>query len=538
MSAQKIEDVLNAIADGVPIVWSELERAQDVPRNAFESLHLLQDVAHAFRTLEPTNGTQRPAPEFRWGTLDVEQLLGTGSFGEVWRAFDPWLGRSVALKLQRADMASVARRSEQLDEARRLAQIRHPNVLSCYGCAIHDGRAGLWSELIEGRTLAEVLADDGAMSVDEALRVGRDLARALAAVHSAGLVHGDIKAENVLREAGGRVVLMDFGAGGEERLLASRRLVAGTPAYLAPEVLDGAPLSKHSDIYALGVLIFLLLTGRLPYAGDTVGDLRKAQRERRHASLASLRPDLDARFVSVIERSLDADSMKRPKDAIEIAGALLPSHDGVASTDAARQRRLVWRAASIVFVAVCVALVVAWPRLFAPAWMADVAFVRTQDKTLERLADDAQVKPGDRLQLRLHSNRASYVYVLNEDANGNATVLYPLDGTTNALQAREETVLPGGSADATLAWEVSDDSTREEFLVIVALAPVRELDGMLTDWHHATQGPANATTRSVGNVVETAAPAFHGARLNGVLEHIGKSSEGARIWRFRFAHVQ
>ena len=541
MAQDKLDDALNAIADGTPVPWHEIDRSSSVPEREFDSVQLLHEVARAFRASEPAASVPRPAPLFRWGTLEVEQRLGAGSSGEVWRAFDPWLGRTVALKLQRIDANALTRRSEQLDEARRLAQIRHPNVLSCYGCAVHDGRAGLWSELIEGRSLAEVLVEDGAFSVEETLRIGRDLARALAVVHAAGLVHGDLKAANVMRERGGRIVLMDFGAGGEERLLASRRLVSATPAYLAPEVLDGAPLSARSDLYALGVLLFLMLSGRMPYAEDSVTGLRAAQREGRRAKLAALRTDLDAQVAATIERCIEHDPALRPQDASEIVaalGAALREVPAPAIDRRVRARR--WGYAVGGAAAAALALAIGWSRLFAPAWSADAAFIRVRGDTIEPLAEHATVRVGDRLRLRLHSNRASYVYVLNEDADGNATVLYPLDrAATAALPERTETLLPGDAQDPTLAWQVTDDSAREEFLVVAALAPIASLETSIADWRRSAQAAHDQeTTRSLGTVVSGGdAPVLRGVHLRTVLTRLPRDRESVRTWRFAFTHA-
>jgi hypothetical protein len=540
MASRKFEEALNAIADGIPVAWSEMEGSREVAQPEFESLHLLQDIAHAFRASEASTVSEHPTAQFRWGTLQVERLLGSGSFGEVWHAFDPWLGRAVALKLQRAGPDAFAHRGAQLDEARRLARVRHPNVLNCYGCAVHDGRAGLWSELVDGRPLAAVVADDGALSIEEALRIGRDLARALAAVHAVGLVHGDIKAGNVLRETGGRIVLMDFGAGGEERLLASRRLVSGTPAYLAPEVLDGAPLSRRSDYYALGVLLFLLLTGRLPYAQDSVEDLRRAQREGRRANLAELRPDLDARALAAIEQCLDMDPARRPQDAAAIAMELAPALPGARTHAAALRATARWRYAIGGTLLASLLLAFAWPFASVPQWTVDAGFVRSRGQALEPLVDSARVNVGDHLRLRLHSNRTNYVYVLNEDAGGNATVLYPVDGAiARALPASDEILLPDDARGSTLAWEITGDSAREEFLVVSALEPVREIDALLANWNRVANGAPDRATRSVGAVIEeSGTPVLQGTHLNDVLGQLDKSGSGIRTWRFRFEHQQ
>ena len=141
-------------------------------------------------------------------------MIGEGSFGRVYRAWDTQLEREVALKLVKASGVSQAfDLARAIKEARLLARVRHPNVVRVFGADSHAGRFGLWMELIPGRTLGQVLMMHGPMSVSEAIPIGIDLCHALAAVHGAGLLHRDIKAQNVLREDGGRIVLMDFGTG-------------------------------------------------------------------------------------------------------------------------------------------------------------------------------------------------------------------------------------------------------------------------------------------------------------------------------------
>src|SRR6185436_2251464 len=142
----------------------------------------------------------------------------------VCRAFDPAVDRMVAVKLYR--------KTELPEEPRMMARVRHPNVVTVFGAAVHDGRAGIWMELIHGRTLAERVQAEGPLSPSEAIRVGIALASAVQAVHDAHLVHQDIKPQNVMEEATGRVVLMDFGAGlpKSDDPHAPDRLV-GTPLY-------------------------------------------------------------------------------------------------------------------------------------------------------------------------------------------------------------------------------------------------------------------------------------------------------------------
>src|SRR5262249_20255413 len=161
--------------------------------------------------------------------------IAEGSFGGVYRAHDERLQADVALKLLRPQDANDSEPANRLlTEARLLASVRHPNVVRVHGADDQQIPPGLWMEFVRGRTLADVLEHPGPVGAREAAIVGVDLCRALAAVHRRGLVHGDVKARNVMREDGGRIVLMDFGAG--DALASPAVDLAATPAYAAPEL--------------------------------------------------------------------------------------------------------------------------------------------------------------------------------------------------------------------------------------------------------------------------------------------------------------
>jgi len=510
-----------AIADGAPVSWRDVEQT-GADSAQLDALRLLEDVAGAYRQdpHDPPHATRDVM--FRWGALEVHERLGAGSYGEVYRAFDPWLGRVVALKLFRGQGDAG------LEEGRRLARLRQRNVLSVYGCGIHDGRAGLWSELIDGRTFAAIVADDGACSVEEGVRIGRDLAQALAAVHAVGLVHGDVKAENVMRERGGRVVLMDFGAGGEARLLAGRRLLAGTPRYLPPEVLDGAPLSAASDLYALGVLLFFLFAARHPYADTEPAKLREAQR---HGApdLHELRPDLPVALCGLVAGCLAADSAQRPRSAAQLAAQLEQLAPRRVALHAPRRRVA---QVLLVLVALLGAAALAWAYLATPAaWASTARFERVSNNGNVEIASNATLRVGDRLRLILDSTRETWVYVLNEDAAGTATVLFPLDAGTarNPLAAGASLQLPGGQG-STLAWEVTADSAAEEFVVIAALRPLAQLDSALADWRRA------ARTRAVGALADIPPAQLRGEQLRQVVALLEHDPQHVRIWQYRFPH--
>jgi len=521
------DDAVRAVADGVPVAWRELEGSPVEPERV-ESLRLIDDIAAVFRSDVNAPSDRDGRVMFRWGTLEVESPLGEGSYGEVYRAFDPWLGRAVALKLFRASATPGA----GLDEARRLARLRHRNVLSVYGCGVHDGRAGLWSELIEGRTLSAIAAATGMFSAEETLRVGHDLANALAVVHAAGLVHGDVKAGNVMRENGGRIVLMDFGAGGDARLLAGRRLISGTPRYLPPEVLDGAPLSTSSDIYALGALLFLLLGGRYPYQAIDAAALREEQRNGDRPTLHSLRPDVDGSLRTLIEDCLACEPAQRPASAqalsLKLAG-LLHAHAPQATPRTAFVALALASAALVV-----IAALLLWPILLPPAWETSVQFLRAEPTGNVAITANSTLHVGDRLRMSMRSSRDAYVYVLNEDAAGNATVLFPGVGELhNPVHANATLLLPGGE-HTTLAWEVTGDSAREEFVVIAATEPQAGLESELVAWKRVKGNDADI--RAVGSVVDVPPPVLRGKHLQQLLAAVRSNPEHVRTWQYTFEH--
>ena len=257
-------------------------------------------------------------PPFAWGPLEVRERLGAGGFGEVFRAWDPTLQRDVALKLlMREHRGGAGFASSVLHEARLLARVRHPHVVTVFGADAHDGRVGLWMELVRGRSLARWVEEQGRLGAREAALLGVDLCRALAAVHGAGLVHRDVKAANVMREEGGRILLMDFGAVSDASS-SEEGSVSGTPRYIAPEIYAGEKATPRSDLFSLGVLLYHLVTGRYPIDAHTVGELREKMARRESRLLRDERPDLPEAFVQVVERAL----AWRAEDRFATAGSM------------------------------------------------------------------------------------------------------------------------------------------------------------------------------------------------------------------------
>ena len=167
-----------------------------------------------------------------------------------------------------------------LQEGRALAKIRHNNVVNVLGVEAHGDRVGLCMEFVRGKTLADIVRGQGKLSAAEAVLIGEDLCRALSAVHGAGFIHRDVKAKNVMRDDTGRIVLMDFGTGRTAEAQEGTSDRAGTPLYMAPEVLEGGQASARSDVYSLGVLLYHLVTGEYPVQ-RALG--RRAARTRTHS---------------------------------------------------------------------------------------------------------------------------------------------------------------------------------------------------------------------------------------------------------------
>jgi TolB-like protein/tRNA A-37 threonylcarbamoyl transferase component Bud32/thioredoxin-like negative regulator of GroEL len=321
-------ELVAAVVDGTPPTWSALESQSfnDEERRFIRSLEVIADVSEVHRASgidaeASSPGLDSTASPRRWGRFELIDWVGEGSFADVYRARDPLLNRIVAVKLLKQAIVSKGTLVERvLREGQALAALDHPNIIKVYEAAVHEGRAGLCMEYVHGRTLQDQLDTDGPFGADEAALIGQQICRALAQVHLSGLVHCDVKPRNVMRAQGGRVVLMDFGAGLlQDAALAENAQVTGTPIYMAPEVLAGAPSTPQADVYSVGVLLFHLVTRTYPFTAKSHTELQDAHRRDVRQNLHDLRSDLPDGFVRVLDRALATDPAKR----FVSAGAML-----------------------------------------------------------------------------------------------------------------------------------------------------------------------------------------------------------------------
>jgi len=326
-----VAQVAAAILDGEAVDWVSTESSADVRTRALlQHLKALATLAEVHRSAQLTGSIipeaeadqhQLAAPGDTWGQLRILERIGRGACGEVYRAWDTRLDREVALKLLAAgDPPTADSTSPIIDEGRLLARVHHPNVVTIYGAERIGDRIGLWMEYVRGCTLQQVL-EQRPFEAADVVRIGIALGEAVSAVHAAGLLHRDIKPHNVMLAEDGRVVLMDFGTGYELTDDAPAPL-AGTPLYLAPELLRGEPASVRSDIYSLGVLLFHLLTGSYPVRGGGIRELKLAHQRGEHIDIRTARPGIRPRLAGVVQRAIDPQPVQRYPNANTLVGDL------------------------------------------------------------------------------------------------------------------------------------------------------------------------------------------------------------------------
>ena len=266
------------------------------------------------------------------GRYRIIGLLGKGGMGEVYRADDLRLGQPVALKFLPDGLRDEPVRLAQFhNEVRTARQVSHPNVCRVYDIGEVDGVPYISMEYVDGENLATSLRRIGRFPEDKAADIARQLCAGLAAAHQRGVIHRDLKPANVMLDGSGRVRIMDFGLAAAGRIEDVR---AGTPAYMAPEQLLGREVTQRSDIFALGLVVYELFTGRRAFTANSIGDLVNQHESRSFAPPSEVVSAIDAAIDHIIQRCLDPDPERRPVSALAIAGAL-PGGDPLAAMLAA-----------------------------------------------------------------------------------------------------------------------------------------------------------------------------------------------------------
>jgi eukaryotic-like serine/threonine-protein kinase len=306
------------------------------------------------------------------GHYRIEEKLGEGSFGEVWRGVDMRLDRRVAIKVMRGEDGGAAAWGRLLEEARAASALNHPAICATYDVGEVEGVGYIAMEYVQGQPLSS-LVREGPLPPAVAVAYGIEMAAALAHAHGRGIIHRDIKGSNVMITREGHVKLLDFGLARRldtpaiESLTQSRESLhdlggtAGTLCYMAPEVLRGKPAGAKSDLWSFGARLFEMLSGRLPFQGRTPFELSMAIMVEETPSLAVELPELR----KVVRRCLDKSPASRAADACEIRAELEQAKAALGTsgqgTDARRHRTRA-AVASVIALAGLITFALGWWR--------------------------------------------------------------------------------------------------------------------------------------------------------------------------------
>ncbi len=257
---------------------------------------------------------------------ELRELAGVGGMGEVWLGWDRRLQRDVAVKLLLPQLSDEPAFRERFNiEARAAAALDHPNVVRVFDIDEDAGTLFIVMERLPGPSLDRRIAEEGPLAEEDVLRIAADMLAALAAAHAENLVHRDIKPGNLIRAAGGRWKVGDFGVAKDLASTAHLTLVGvavGTPAYLAPEQLDGRPATPATDLWAAAVVLREALTGRRPFDGNDPIEVAHAVQSTVVPPLSSVRPDVTPKLAAALDRALSFDPRNRFPTALAMADAI------------------------------------------------------------------------------------------------------------------------------------------------------------------------------------------------------------------------
>ena len=453
----------------------------------------------------------------RIGSYEIVAAVGAGGMGEVYRSRDMRLQRFAAIKVIKPDAADDEQVRRFETEALSASALNHPNILTVYEFGVHDGLHYLATEFIEGETLRERLRR-GALPVRVAVDIALQAASALEAAHEAGLIHRDIKPENIMIRPDGYVKVLDFGlaklapgtAAAAENMTVSLRttpgVILGTVGYMAPEQVRGAAIDQRADLWSLGTVLHEMVSGRSPFAGQTVGDVIAAVLERQPPQLTTTSPHVSPELARIVNKALSKTVDDRYQtstdlmiDLRRLKAQLDREAEGQISAPAAprevlHDRKVPSRAAVVALIALLLVGAGGWavwqsqqqtPPEPAPAPAPTAARSFEFWLTVQHMRDGKPTGPefdespalvfinGSKFSVNFIASEPGYLYLLNDGPGERGRVLHHLHPTMlSASSAR----IPGGQVVKTGANFMDTNRGTEELWVVWSDAEVPELE--------------------------------------------------------------
>ncbi|HUB83954.1 MAG TPA: serine/threonine-protein kinase [Bryobacteraceae bacterium] len=421
-----------------------------------------------------TTGIQEDEGRFLPGTLlggryRILTLLGRGGMGEVYRAMDLTLGQSVALKFLPEEAARNQSLLERFHGEVRVARlVSHPNVCRVYDIGQVEGAPFISMEYVDGEDLASLLTRIGRLPAGKAVETARKLCAGLAAAHDRGVIHRDLKPQNIMINKRGEAVIMDFGLAAIASELTGAEARHGTPAYMSPEQIRGGVVTAKSDLYALGLVLYELFTGKRPFEAQSLQELIDLQESVQVSSMTTIAADIDPMVEKVVRRCLDPDPAGRPGSALGVLAAL-PGGDPLAAALAAGETpspEIVAAAGKLEgmprrYSIPCLALVVVFLLATIPMRQAHSALVH-----------GGLDQPPDVLAHQGRDIAASFGYA--DKPADTAVWLNNRDGLLIYLQRRAQP----HKWDQWLSWEPSIEAVYRESPLPLAAAPAGRVDSL------------------------------------------------------------